>query len=90
MTTDQLSAEQRARDTELIVPGDASWGYCVSVVVDGPRAGAFGWNGGLGTSWIADPARDLNVIVLTQLAFTSPTAPAIHPAVQDAAYDALA
>lgn len=88
MTTDHLSPEQRSRDTAVIVPADSSWGYCVSVVVEGPRAGAFGWNGGLGTSWLADPARDLNVIVLTQLAFTSPTPPAIHAAVQDAAYDA--
>lgn len=89
MTTDHLSAEQRARDTRVIVPEGASWGYCLSVVVEGPRTGAFGWNGGLGTSWIADPARDLNVIVFTQLMFTSPTPPAIHAAVQDAAYDAL-
>ncbi|MGH8997286.1 MAG: serine hydrolase domain-containing protein, partial [Acidimicrobiales bacterium] len=89
MTADHLSAEQRARDGSVFLPDGSSWGYCLSVVVEGPRAGAFGWDGGLGTSWIADPARDLNVIVLTQLMFTSPTPPAIHAAVQAAAYDAL-
>ncbi|HUB03736.1 MAG TPA: serine hydrolase domain-containing protein [Solirubrobacteraceae bacterium] len=51
-----------------------SWGYC-QAVYDG---GAFGWNGGLGTSWVADPAHDLTIIVMTQRLFESADLPAAH------------
>jgi CubicO group peptidase (beta-lactamase class C family) len=62
---------------------------CQSVVVSGARAGAFGWDGGLGSSFLVDPARDLVVIVLTQRLFDAPTPPAVHTEMQDAAYAAL-
>jgi CubicO group peptidase (beta-lactamase class C family) len=88
MTRDHLSAEQRARDGRQLLDG-LGWGYCTAVVVDGPRAGAFGWNGGLGTSWLVDPVRDLVVIVQTQRLFDSAAPPAVHRAVQDAAYAAI-
>jgi CubicO group peptidase (beta-lactamase class C family) len=88
MTSDQLSAQQRAGASVFL--GDGSWGFCQAVVIDGPRAGAFGWAGGLGTSWLADPARDLTVIVLTQRHFDSPQLPRVHEDVQEAAYAALA
>jgi CubicO group peptidase (beta-lactamase class C family) len=45
---------------------------------EGFAAGSYGWNGGLGTSWMADPASGLNAILLTQTLFTSPVAPAVH------------
>jgi len=88
MTTDHLSKEQRERDGGPILGGQG-WGFCQAVVVDGPRAGAFGWAGGLGTTWLVDPIRGLVVIVLTQRMFTSPTPPAIHADLQEAAYAAL-
>jgi len=69
---------------------DRGWGWCQSVITDGPRRGAFGWNGGLGTTWLVDPVRDLVVIVLTQRLFTSPAPPQVHVDLQLAAYDALA
>jgi CubicO group peptidase (beta-lactamase class C family) len=56
----------------------------------GPRAGAFGWDGGFGASWLADPARDLSVIVVTQRMFESPQPPPVHRELQAAAYGALA
>ena len=62
-----------------------SWGYC-QAVYDG---GAFGWNGGLGTSWVVDPAHDLTVIVLTQRLFESPELPAVHRDIQSAVYASL-
>ncbi len=62
-----------------------SWGYC-QAVYDG---GAFGWNGGLGTSWVMDPAHDLTVIVLTQRLFESPELPAVHRDIQSAFYASL-
>jgi len=37
--------------------------------------GTFGWDGGLGTSWRADPTEDMVGILMTQRAWTSPTPP---------------
>jgi CubicO group peptidase (beta-lactamase class C family) len=65
------------------------WGLCVSVVTDGPFAGAFGWDGGLGTSWLVDPRRDLAVVVLTQRLFESPQLPQVHRDLQAAALVAI-
>lgn len=87
MTRDQLTPAQRAGQEVFL--NDRSWGLCQSVIVSGDRAGAFGWDGGLGSSFLVDPARDLVVIVLTQRLFDSPTPPAVHAALQDAAYAAL-
>jgi CubicO group peptidase (beta-lactamase class C family) len=91
MTRDQLTAAQKAAGG--LGPDfftGVSWGFCTSVVTAGPRAGAFGWAGGFGTTWLADPGRDLTVIVLTQRMFDGPGPPAVHDALQAAAYAALA
>ncbi len=87
MTRDQLTPAQRAGQEAFLE--DRSWGLCQSVIISGERAGAFGWDGGLGSSFLVDPSRDLVVIVLTQRLFDSPTPPAVHSEVQDAAYAAL-
>src|ERR1019366_4083030 len=63
-----------------------SWGFCRSVL----DSGAYGWDGGLGSSWLVDPNYDLAVIVLTQRMFESPEAPNVHRDIQAAAYAALA
>lgn len=87
MTTDQLTAAQKARGG--LGPGffnGRSWGFCQAVY----DSGAFGWDGGLGTSWLVDPSRDLTVIVLTQRMFESADAPQVHRDIQAAAYAALA
>src|SRR6266536_3788135 len=76
MTTDQLTAAQKAYGG--LLPGffdGRSWGFCQAVY----DSGAFGWDGGLGTSWLVDPSRDLTVIVLTQRMFESPDPPAGPP-----------
>lgn len=87
MTTDQLTPEQKARGGL----GDdffdhQSWSFCQSV----RDSGAFGWDGGFGTTWLVDPVRDLVVIVLTQRMFDSPGLPEPHASIQSAAYAALA
>jgi CubicO group peptidase (beta-lactamase class C family) len=90
MTRDQLTPAQKAYGG--LGPDffdEVSWGFCTSVVTAGPRAGAFGWAGGFGATWLADPARDLTVIVLTQRALEGPGSPAVHTELQDAAYAAL-
>ena len=87
MTRDQLSPAQREGQDAFL--GDRSWGLCQSVVVSGDRAGAFGWDGGLGSSFLVDPVRDLVVIVLTQRVWETAQPPPVHTDVQAAAYHAL-
>lgn len=86
MTTDQLTPEQKARGG--LGPdffASQSWSYCQAVA----DSGAFGWNGGFGTSWLVDPVRDLVVILLTQRMFEGPDDTEVHDAIQTAAYSAL-
>ena len=71
MTTDQLTPTQKA--VSGFFPGyfdNRGWGFGVAVVTgrDDVSAvpGRFGWDGGSGTSWWADPREDLTAILLTQ------------------------
>ncbi|TVT01629.1 beta-lactamase family protein [Amycolatopsis bartoniae] len=73
MTTDQLTPEQKALSG--FFPGyfdNRGWGFGVGVVTrrDGiaRTPGQFGWDGGLGTSWWADPKEELTAVLLTQRA----------------------
>ncbi len=86
MTTDQLTAAQKAGGglgPEFF--RHQSWSFCQAVHDNG----AFGWDGGLGSSWLVDPGRDLVVIVLTQRLWESPALPQVHRDIQAAAYAAL-
>jgi CubicO group peptidase (beta-lactamase class C family) len=86
MTTDQLTAGQKAGGglgPEFF--RHQSWSFCQAVHDNG----AFGWDGGFGSSWLVDPARDLVVIVLTQRLWESPALPQVHRDIQAAAYAAL-
>jgi CubicO group peptidase (beta-lactamase class C family) len=94
MTSDQLPAAVKA--VSGLAPGDfddLGWGFGVSVVTRRTElyhsAGTYGWNGGLGTTWVNDPAEDLTLILLTQLAFTSHRPPAINRDFWTTAYQAL-
>ena len=81
MTRNQLTPAQRAGG-EAILGSGRGWGFGMSVVTQSgparPPAGCYGWNGGLGTSWLADPRSGRSVIVLTQTLFTSPAPPVLH------------
>lgn len=69
---------------------NSSWGFGMSVTTGGPTAGSFGWDGGLGTSWIVDPVRDLVTVVLTQVMFGGPDGmQAVHGDLREAARAAL-
>jgi CubicO group peptidase (beta-lactamase class C family) len=72
MTTDQITAEQRA--VSPFFPdfwSERGWGLGVSVVVS-RRAdlasvpGRFGWDGAFGTSWYVDPKEELIGVFMTQ------------------------
>lgn len=76
MTTNQLTPEQRVSAGFL----DQGWGFGVAMVLerrDVIPVGAYGWDGGLGTTWRNDPAEDLISIMLTEASWTSSTPPAI-------------
>jgi CubicO group peptidase (beta-lactamase class C family) len=86
MTIDQLTAAQKSRGG--LGPDfftERTWGFGQAVLDDG----AFGWDGGLGTSWLVDPSRDLTIIVLTQRLFETPQPPQVHRDIRAAAYAAL-
>jgi CubicO group peptidase (beta-lactamase class C family) len=81
MTTDRLTPAQRLAGAPILGAG-RGWGYGMSVVVassaQGLPVGTYGWNGGLGTTWVADPQSGVTAILLTQTQFTSPAVPAVH------------
>jgi CubicO group peptidase (beta-lactamase class C family) len=83
MGRDHLSTGQREFGAAFL--GGRGWGLGTSVVREGPWAGAIGWDGGLGTSFLVHPQRDLAVIVLTQRLFETAQAPAVHTDLQAAA-----
>jgi CubicO group peptidase (beta-lactamase class C family) len=85
MCTDQLTDAQKAYGPGRVFLEGRSWGFGQSVLPDG----SYGWDGGLGSSMLIDPAHDLVIIVLTQRAFDSPVLPEAHADIQRAAYAAL-
>jgi CubicO group peptidase (beta-lactamase class C family) len=78
MTTNQLTAEQRAASAPD-PSGGQGWGFGVGVWTE--RAGTtwspgtYGWDGGLGSTWANDPAEELVGILLTNQMFTGPFLP---------------
>jgi CubicO group peptidase (beta-lactamase class C family) len=82
MTTDHLSSDQKGSGG--LVSGffdNNGWGFGVSVVKRQDHisrsVGAFGWDGGLGTSWRSDPKEGVVGVLMTQRAWTSPSPPNI-------------
>jgi CubicO group peptidase (beta-lactamase class C family) len=91
MTSDHLTPAQRAEAGPILDAGQG-WGYGVSVHLEraagGPPIGAYGWTGGLGSSWVADPGGDMTAILMTQSAFGGPTAFAAHTEFWEAVFGA--
>jgi CubicO group peptidase (beta-lactamase class C family) len=86
MTSDQLTPEQKARGG--LGPDfftGRSWGFCQAVLANG----SYGWDGGLGTSWLVDPGPGLVVIAATQRMFDGAQTPQAHEDIRAAAYAAL-
>jgi CubicO group peptidase (beta-lactamase class C family) len=82
MTRDQLTAAEK--DVSGWSPDQFAgrgWGFGVSVTTErgsGPLSiGSYGWDGGLGTSWRNQPAEGAVTLLMTQRAWTSPSAPPI-------------
>jgi CubicO group peptidase (beta-lactamase class C family) len=94
MTSDHLTRLQK-RLGEL-VPGyfdSHGWGFGMATVTRrddlAHSAGAFGWDGGLGTSWYSDPREDMVTILMTQAAWTSPSPPPVCRDFWACAYQAI-
>jgi CubicO group peptidase (beta-lactamase class C family) len=71
MITDQITPEQKANSP--FFPGfwdNRGWGLGLSIVTRrdeiSSSPGRFGWDGGYGTSWYADPREGLSAILLIQ------------------------
>jgi CubicO group peptidase (beta-lactamase class C family) len=94
MTTDQLTAEQKAASS--LFPGyfdSHGWGFGLAVTtrredISG-SPGKFGWDGGMGTSWYSDPSEDMVTILMTQCAWDSPNPPPICRDFWTLAYQAI-
>jgi CubicO group peptidase (beta-lactamase class C family) len=94
MTTDQLTEEQKAASGLVSGQFDSSgWGFGMSVVTKRAdlawSVGTFGWDGGLGTSWRADPREELSGILLTQAMWRSPRPPDVCADFWTSAYQAI-
>jgi CubicO group peptidase (beta-lactamase class C family) len=83
MVTDQLTPEQKAASTALDLFLDGhGWGFGMMVLTSddgaGLSAGSYGWDGGFGASYRADPAFGLTTVLLTQRLMNGPNDVAIN------------
>ena len=92
MTANQLSPDKQQMG-RLILGENAGWGFGVSVLTkpDGlaTRAGRYGWNGGLGSSWWNDPNEGLIAIILTERRYESPDPPPVIKDFWKSAYESI-
>ena len=83
MATDQLTPAQKAASIALDLFLDGhGWGFGMMVLTSddgaGLSAGSYGWDGGFGTSYRADPAVGLTTVLLTQRMMAGPNDVAIN------------
>jgi len=92
MTTNRLTPAQ-IKDGELILGPGRGFGLGLGVWVAanpwGVQPGAYGWDGGFGTSWVNDPARGLTAVLMTQRVFDGPDMPLVHKDFQRDVYGAV-
>ena len=92
MTTDQMSAEQKAAPGYFIGPG-RGWGFGMSIVLRRDDLsmvpGRYGWDGGFGTSWASDPTEEMVAILMTQNMWTSAGPPRVYLDFWTSAYQSI-
>jgi CubicO group peptidase (beta-lactamase class C family) len=94
MTSDQLTPEQKQASGPFAgYFANHGWGFGMSVVTKrdglGEPVGRFGWNGGLGSVWYADPDEDMVTILMTGSAKFVLTPPDIYRDFWTLAYQAI-
>lgn len=91
MTTDHLADQRGVSGPDP--SGAVGWGFGVGVQRrrTGPTrsVGAYGWDGGLGSSWANDPAEKLVGILMTNQTWASPTPPPVCDDFWTCAYAAI-
>jgi CubicO group peptidase (beta-lactamase class C family) len=92
MTTDQLTAEQKA-GAGFFLGDSRGWGFGVSLVTRRDDVagipGRYGWDGGYGTSWATDPTEEMVAILMTQRLWDSPGPPNVYLDFWTSAYQAI-
>jgi CubicO group peptidase (beta-lactamase class C family) len=92
LTNDHLTQEQKA-GARVFLGDSRSWGFGLSIVTrrDDVSAvpGRYGWDGGLGTSWASDPKEDMVAILMTQVAWASPSPSAVYLDFWTSAYQTI-
>jgi CubicO group peptidase (beta-lactamase class C family) len=92
MTSDQLTAEQRAGN-EIFFGRAASWGLGMAVDIGRSEIyqtpGRYGWTGGFGTTAYIDPAEGMIGILFTQRMMDSPQPPRFFTDFWTLAYGAM-
>jgi len=88
------TSQSVTHDSSPIIEGEnTGWGFGVSVLTkpDGlaTRAGRYGWNGGLGSSWWNDPNERLTAIIVTERTFESADPPNVIKDFWKSAYEAV-
>ena len=94
MMSDQLTPAQKAASVMGFGVFDREgWGFGGSVVTRRDQVahsiGTYGWYGGSGTAWYADPKEEMTTILMTQASMTSPQAPAIFHDFWTSAYQSI-
>jgi CubicO group peptidase (beta-lactamase class C family) len=94
MITDQITPAQKAAST--FYPGfwdTRSWGFGLSMTTApddiAKVPGRYGWDGGYGTTYVADPHEDMVAILLTQRVMQGPDDSAINQEFLKLAYRAV-
>jgi len=93
MTANHLTAEQLVTSAPGAPSGSIGWGFGVSVQLhrlDARSVGAYGWDGGFGTSWANDPVEDVIGVLLTNQMWASPQPPPVCRDFWTATYAAIA
>jgi CubicO group peptidase (beta-lactamase class C family) len=95
MTTDQINPAQKSASP--FFPGfwdSHGWGFGVSIITHrddlAHSPGAFGWDGGYGTSAYTDPKEEMIGILMTQRVMDSPVAPPTFSDFWTSAYQSIA
>lgn len=92
MSTDQMTPEQRKAEP-LFFSDNRGWGFGVSVFTKrtgvSSSPGRYGWDGGYGTSWYADPHENMQGILLTQVMWTAADGPPVYHDFWTLAYQAI-
>lgn len=94
MTTDQLTpAQKQAAGPFAPYFANHGWGLGMSVVTErdglGEPVGRFGWNGGLGSVWYADPSEDMVTVLMTGSAKFTLSPPNLYRDFWTLAYQAI-